>query len=113
LTLHGKRGIIEPDRKHRGAGTFHANSRSLLRRNRRTRAAPADAVASAPGRGTSPLNGAFTAAAIPRLDGSDGDGVHLLWTPPHTAGYSVDGWDIQRRKSHGNGLMPSVPGGTF
>jgi hypothetical protein len=42
---------------------------------------------------------AFTAAAIPRLDGSDGDGVHLLWSPPSTAGYSVGGWDIQRRKA--------------
>ena len=43
----------------------------------------------------------FTAAAISRLDGSDGDGVHLLWTPPPTAGYSVDGWDIQRRTATG------------
>jgi hypothetical protein len=58
-------------------------------------------VASAPLRSEMPLNGVFTAAAIRRLDGSDGDGVHLLWIPPHAAGYSVDGWDIQRRKSRG------------
>ena len=43
----------------------------------------------------------FTAAAISRLDGSDGDGVHLLWTAPAAAGYSVDGWDVQRRKATG------------
>jgi hypothetical protein len=43
----------------------------------------------------------FTAAGISRLDGSDGDGIHLLWAPPPTAGYSVDGWDIQRRKASG------------
>ena len=42
----------------------------------------------------------FAAAAFPRLDGSDADGVHLMWTPPAASGYSVGGWDIQRRKSH-------------
>ncbi len=39
------------------------------------------------------------AAAIPRLDGSAGDGVHLMWTAPANAGWSVDGWDVQRRTS--------------
>ena len=43
----------------------------------------------------------FAAAALPRLDGSEADGVHLLWTAPAAAGYSVGGWDIRRRKSHG------------
>ena len=47
------------------------------------------------------MNPAFAAAALPRLDGSDGDGVHLLWTAPPGAGYSLHGWDIQRRRSHG------------
>jgi hypothetical protein len=45
------------------------------------------------------MGGPFAAAAIVRLDGSDGDGIHLLWTAPAGAGYSVDGWDIQRRKA--------------
>ena len=40
-------------------------------------------------------------AAFPRLDGSAGDGIHLLWTAPPGAGYSLDGWDIQRRKAVG------------
>jgi hypothetical protein len=45
--------------------------------------------------------GALVAAALPRLDGSKADGVHLLWTPPAGAGYSLDGFDIQRRKASG------------
>lgn len=47
------------------------------------------------------MSGAFIASAIPRLDGSDADGVHLMWTAPPAAGYSVDGWDIQRRRATG------------
>jgi hypothetical protein len=38
-------------------------------------------------------------AAISRRDGSPGDGIHLLWSPPRGSGYSVDGFDIQRRKA--------------
>ena len=45
--------------------------------------------------------GALVAAALPRLDGSKADGVHLLWAPPAGAGYSLDGFDIQRRKASG------------
>jgi hypothetical protein len=40
----------------------------------------------------------FHAAAISRRDGSPHDGVHLLWTAPPRAGYSVHGFDIQRRE---------------
>jgi hypothetical protein len=47
------------------------------------------------------LSPLFTAAALARLDGSEADGIHLLWTAPAGAGYSLDGWDIQRRKAHG------------
>lgn len=43
----------------------------------------------------------FAARAIARRDGSDADGVHLLWTAPPAAGYSVDGWQIQRRRAQG------------
>lgn len=39
--------------------------------------------------------------AMSRRDGSDQDGIHLLWSPPDIAGYSVNGFDIQRRKSKG------------
>ena len=39
------------------------------------------------------------AAAVPRQDSSDQDGVHLMWTAPNEAGYSVHGFDIQRRDS--------------
>lgn len=38
----------------------------------------------------------FSAAAISRLDGQDQDGIHLLWAPPYPAGFSVDGFDIDR-----------------
>lgn len=41
----------------------------------------------------------FSGVAISRQDGSDQDGIHLLWSPPSMAGYSVDGFDIQRRVS--------------
>ena len=39
----------------------------------------------------------FWANAISRLEGSQQDGIHLLWVPPYAAGYSVRGFDIQRR----------------
>ncbi len=45
--------------------------------------------------------GSFIAAAISRQDGGVSDGIHLLWTAPSTAGYSVEGYDVQRRKSTG------------
>ncbi len=38
------------------------------------------------------------AHAVSRKDGSPADGLHLLWAPPAEAGYSVDGFDIWRRK---------------
>ncbi len=41
----------------------------------------------------------FVLAAIPRIDGAGADGVHLLWSAPPAAGYSLDGWDVQRRES--------------
>jgi hypothetical protein len=43
----------------------------------------------------------FWAHAISRQDGSNADGVHLLWAPPRHAGYSLDGFDIWRRASRG------------
>jgi hypothetical protein len=33
--------------------------------------------------------------AVSKLDGSDSDGIHLLWSPPLPAGYSMTGFDIQ------------------
>ena len=44
------------------------------------------------------MNGRVTAAALARRDGSTADGVHLLWTAPAGAGWSLDGWTIRRRK---------------
>ena len=41
----------------------------------------------------------FIASAISRRDGSAADGIHLLWTAPPRIGYSIDGFDIQRRES--------------
>jgi hypothetical protein len=43
----------------------------------------------------------FVASAIGRRDGSGADGIHLLWAPPPTVGFSVDGWDVQRRRARG------------
>jgi hypothetical protein len=40
----------------------------------------------------------FLGAAISRQDGSSADGIHLLWTAPPQIGYSIDGFDIQRRE---------------
>jgi hypothetical protein len=39
----------------------------------------------------------FHAAAISRLDGGSADGIHLFFEAPAMAGYSIDGFDIQRR----------------
>ena len=41
----------------------------------------------------------FHAAAISRLDGGNADGIHLLFEAPAAAGYSIDGFDIQRRRA--------------
>ena len=89
----------------RHEGTRRARLASSLRH----RLHPSAADRAAKTHAGSPLRGrpagehvsVFTAAAISRLDGSAGDGVHLLWTALATAGYSVDGWDIQRRKATG------------
>jgi hypothetical protein len=35
--------------------------------------------------------------AIPNLDGSEIDGIHLLWAPPYPTGHSVTGFAIDRR----------------
>ena len=43
------------------------------------------------------MNSPFLASAISRQDESPADGIHLLWTPPPRIGYSLDGFDIQRR----------------
>src|ERR1700730_1198150 len=43
----------------------------------------------------------FWGAALSREDGSPADGIHLLWTAPPAAGYSVGGYDIQRRVRSG------------
>jgi len=47
------------------------------------------------------MSGAFWGAALSRQDGSAADGIHLLWTPPYAAGYSLSGYDIQRRVTPG------------
>src|SRR5574341_925100 len=38
----------------------------------------------------------FFAHAIPRHDHQKQDGIHLLWTSPLAAAYSIDGYDIWR-----------------
>jgi hypothetical protein len=45
------------------------------------------------------MNSPFLASAVSRQDGSPSGGVHLLWTAPPRIGYSIDGFDIQRRES--------------
>ncbi len=45
------------------------------------------------------MNSTFLCAALSRQDGTKADGIHLLWTAPFSAGYSVNGYDIQRRLS--------------
>ena len=49
------------------------------------------------------MSSPFLVAALSRQDGSEADGIHLLWTAPSAAGYSVEGFDIQRRVSSGRG----------
>ena len=41
----------------------------------------------------------MSAAAIPTRDLKVGDGIHVMWTPPSTAGYSIDGWQVRRRRA--------------
>jgi hypothetical protein len=41
----------------------------------------------------------FWGTALSRKNGSSADGIHLLWTAPYAAGYSLGGYDIQRRQS--------------
>ncbi len=41
------------------------------------------------------------AAAIARIEGSSFDGIHLAWGVPPGAAYSLDGFDIQRRRATG------------
>jgi hypothetical protein len=45
------------------------------------------------------MGNSFAAGAISRQDGSSDDGIHLLWSAPRHAGYSITGFDIQRRPS--------------
>ncbi|MEO7086791.1 MAG: hypothetical protein ABI442_05435, partial [Gemmatimonadaceae bacterium] len=45
------------------------------------------------------MTAVFWGAALSRDDGSTADGIHLLWTAPYAAGYSLSGYDIQRRAS--------------
>jgi hypothetical protein len=45
------------------------------------------------------MTSGFLGAAISRQDGSSADGIHLLWTAPPQIGYSVNGFDIQRRET--------------
>jgi hypothetical protein len=45
------------------------------------------------------MSAPFWVAALSRQDGTAADGIHLLWSAPPTAGYSVSGFDIQRRVS--------------
>jgi len=45
------------------------------------------------------MSASFVAAAVSRLDGHESDGIHVLWAPPATAGWSIDGWDVKRRKA--------------
>jgi hypothetical protein len=45
------------------------------------------------------MDPSFLGIAVSRKDGSNADGIHLLWTAPYATGYSVEGFDIQRRLS--------------
>ena len=45
------------------------------------------------------MSAGFVVAAVARKDGSESDGIHVMWTPPATAGWSIDGWDVERRKA--------------
>lgn len=48
----------------------------------------------------------FFAAALSVLDHGVRDGIHLLWTAPRGAGYSINGFDIQRRPTQIKQLQP-------
>lgn len=45
------------------------------------------------------MSAPFRVAALSRQDGTAADGIHLLWSAPPTVGYSLSGFDIQRRVS--------------
>src|SRR5690348_1432552 len=45
------------------------------------------------------MSAPFWVAALSCQDGTAADGIHLLWSAPPAAGYSVSGFDIQRRVS--------------
>lgn len=49
----------------------------------------------------------LTVHALPRLDGSPADGIHLLWSPPVQTGYSQKGYTIWRRVQSGNPPTPA------
>ncbi len=46
--------------------------------------------------------------AISRLEGGNLDGIHLLWSPPFPAGYSLDGFTIYRRPARGEKGMSCI-----
>src|SRR5688500_1888850 len=45
------------------------------------------------------MSAGFVVAAVARRDQSESDGIHVMWTPPATAGWSIDGRDVERRKA--------------
>jgi hypothetical protein len=47
------------------------------------------------------MSAGFVVAAVARRDQSESDGINVMWTPPATAGWSIDGWDVERRKAEG------------
>ena len=47
------------------------------------------------------MSAGFVVAAVARSDRSESDGIHVMWTPPVTAGWSIDGWNVERRKAEG------------
>ena len=102
--------LVAPLRRQRRRGP--APRRLPLRRGRRGRADEQDPRRQRPGRRVPAHEGGrqraeqprpvaevltFHAAALSRLDGGNADGVHLLFEAPPQAGYSIDGFDIQRR----------------
>jgi hypothetical protein len=44
--------------------------------------------------------------AVSRQDGSQEDGIHLIWSAPWAAGYSRGGWELQRRPHREQGGNP-------
>lgn len=46
----------------------------------------------------------FHSSAVSRRDGSTSDGIHILWTAPPRIGYSIEGFDIQRRDARERGF---------